>query len=352
MNNNPSPWRKIRYTGYIIIISVLCVVLAGLYLDRQSRTTIIIDINGTIYEINTHASTVAGALQDANILIDEADQISPPLQTPLDDNMTILVDKAHQLVLDVDGEVQRVYTHQSDPLEILTEQNIPFEENDLLFVNHRAVATTSDFGSFQPIRHIGIIHSKRYTIREDERVIVEGRSTARTVGEVLAEAGINLFVADQISPVPATPLRDGITIDILRSSPVTIEVDNTIMHTRAIGETVGDILNFAGFPLSGQDYALPDVQTTFTANMSIEVVRVFEMIERQRESVPYETLSYPDPSLPIGTTHILQEGREGIQETILRIRRENGDIVSETAQSPWLIVPPITQIIVYGTESE
>ena len=352
MNTRRTYWLRLRYLIYLTLISLIIVPIVYTYADQQGRTAVTIDVNGTIYEVRTHATTVEGALQDANIFLDDADQVQPSLETPLSSNMEIKIIKANQLVIDIDGSIQRIYTHLLNPIQILEENNITVSDHDLLYVNHRPAIRNSNFDSFQPIRHIGVVSGKTYTIHESDTSPIEGISTARTVGEVLAEIGVEVFVADQISPPPATPLSAGLAIYIQRSMPVTIQVDGNTLQTRAVGETVEDILNFTGFPLSGQDYALPDAQTLFSPNMSIEIVRVYEFVERYQETIVFENILYPDPNLPIGTTQIVQEGQNGVQEYIVRVRRENGYIVSKTTQTPWIITPPITQIVAYGTETD
>ena len=121
-------WIRFCLLGVVITAVAIAVLLAETIF---ARTTITIDVNGSVREVRTDAPTVQEALQDAGILIDAADKVSPPLQTRLNDNMTISVVKAHQLVLEMSGDVRRVYTHVSDPLVILTEQGIQLGTNDV-----------------------------------------------------------------------------------------------------------------------------------------------------------------------------------------------------------------------------
>ncbi len=334
---------------YLLFLGLLVIGIAivGIILwwQNQSNYTVIITINGHIQEINTSAKTVGEAIDDANILIDKADHIEPPLNRPLTDGMTITITKAQQLVLDYNGQIQRVYTHENDPYQILREQNIMLSSNDTFLVNYRPA---NNISNGETIRHLKIISAKRYTIVEDNIVIAEGTSTVATVGALLAELNIPLYVADEITPAVNQPFVDNLTIEIQRSIPITIVADSKRIMTRATGETVYDAINSAGFPLSGQDYTIPNSDTPLQANMVIEIVRVLETVEEQHQIIPYRTLYYPTPELPAGQQEVIQIGIEGLQVTQIRTRYENNQIVSRVQSVPWIVQPPTHQIIIYG----
>ncbi len=336
-------WVKLSILGIILMVVVIAVFLVE---EIFARATITIDVNGSVREVRTDAGTVKEALQDANILIDEADTITPPLQTRLNNNMTITVIKAHQLVLEMGGEVRRVYTHASDPLVILTEQGIQLGPNDVLYVDHRLYLTSQSLSKTPP-RYLQVIRAKNYTLIDGDQPLY-GQSVAHTVGEVLDENGVILYLADQISPLPNTPLTDGLAIVITRSTPVQISVDGQQLRTRAIGATVHDVLTMLGFPLLGFDYTIPTEDTPFSPDMEIQVVRVIEDFEVEQTPIPFEVVMVSADDLEPDEQRIIQAGVPGVQETRVRVRRENDQIVSRVVQETWTVVDPIPQIVAYG----
>ena len=58
------------------------------------------------------------------------------------------------------------------------------------------------------------------------------------------------------------------------------------------------------------------------------MIRVHEEIEAQQQSLPFETVYQADGTLELDTQAVTQTGQEGIQETRVRVRYENGFAVS------------------------
>ncbi len=343
--SSPSQRHKFVLIGLFFLgIATIC---AFLWWQNQPKYTITITINGHVQEFSTNADTVGAALKDAEVLIDRADRIDPVTQTQLSDGMTITVTKARQLVLDDNGNIQRIYTHESTPYRILDEQGIRLGPNDTFFVNYRPANLSN---GRETIRHLQITRAKRYQVLEDNIVIAEGDSTADTIGTLLAELDIPLYIADQFSPGLDQIFSDQVVIHIQRSVPVIIEADGKRIHTRAVGPTINDAVNSAGFPLSGQDYTIPSPNTPLAADLTIQIMRVLETVEEQHKPLPFRTLFYPMPHLTNGQQEVIQIGTEGIQATQVRVRYENGQVVSRIVSVPWIIQPPVHQIIAYGVQ--
>jgi resuscitation-promoting factor RpfB len=345
------PRVPLRYQLLLMLFLIL-VISAGIFTYQQSQTTIKVDVNGTVYTIETSATTVGGALREADIYLDDADRVQPELETPVTADMTITIQRAHQLVLDIGGNIQRIYTHANSPNAILAEQAIELNPTDQLFVNYLPHSATTTLDDITQLRHLRIVRGKSFTITIDGTVAATGNSTAQTVGELLAEQNIDLYLADRIEPPPLAFLRHDQTISVNRSAPVQIEVDGRVLNTRAVGHTINTVLTAIGLPLSGQDYTIPDASTPFESGMTIRIIRVLEQVERQQEPIPFDTITIPDPTLPTGTTTVVQQGKPGLRETALRIRQEDGYVVSRRTQVPWVIVPPINEIIAYGVGEE
>jgi uncharacterized protein YabE (DUF348 family) len=224
----------------------------------------------------------------------------------------------------------------------LAENNIPLYTNDVLLVDHRRI-DNAVLGSFhQTPRHLKIVRAKHYTVQIADE-LVQGYTTAYTVGDLLYELETVLYLADEISPSLDTPVFDGIQVAIKPSSPVTVEVDGSRLQTRAQGETVGEVLQMLGLPLYGLDYSIPAENEQFTASMLIEVIRVIETTEVERANLPFETITIIDHSLAPQTQSILQTGMTGIEEIRWRVRNENGAVVSRS-------LPPIPQIVAVSGE--
>jgi uncharacterized protein YabE (DUF348 family) len=176
-------------------------------------------------------------------------------------------------------------------------------------------------------------------------------STAPTIGEALLQAGITLYLADQVSPPADSRLTPGLTVTIARSVTVAIEVDGGTVRTRVAPQTqfVADALAQAGVGLTGLDYTLPAAGEALPADGRIRVVRVAEHLIAESEEVPFETLYEPRPDWELDTVQVAQQGQIGSLERTVVVRYENGVEVGRTVTSETVTVPPVNHVIGYGT---
>jgi uncharacterized protein YabE (DUF348 family) len=340
--------RKYRPIGIGIFVFLIGLGIVW-QVKQASKPRITIDVNGDVREIRSDSHTVKDVLDEAGIPVDTADKVYPPLDTVVDSDTTITIYKAYQLVLEVDGQLSKLYTHVTDPLQVLAENGIYLNTEDQLYVNHQHFDPEKDVWTKQiPPTHLRVIHAKRYTIYDGEQ-IYEGISAAPRVGDVIYENNLRLYLADKIVPSVETALVDGLKITISRSQPVYIRIDGRDLYTRAVGATINDVLNMLGLPLTGQDYSIPPEADSFVSDMRIEVVRVVETLEIHEEAIPFQTLTTLDPELSIDEERIIQLGAPGIRASRIRIRTENGLEVSRTIQETWTVTEPLPQIVAYGT---
>ena len=78
-----------------------------------------------------------------------------------------------------------------------------------------------------------------------------------TVTEALQEQGLTVYQGDNVTPGLDTQLSPGMRIYIQRSVPVAVTVDNHIIESRTLRNTVGQVLAEEGIALMGQDYSRP-----------------------------------------------------------------------------------------------
>lgn len=338
------------YTLRRLFVLILFGILgtAGWYLyTTLTSAHVTVIVNETRYDVRTDADTVQSLLAELDIPVDEVDRLSPDRSSPIEDDMTIRLEKAVQLVLDVDGEITRIYTHSTNPLAILDEQGITLTGLDDLLVNHQKLDASVLSSVRETPVHLQVIRAKAFTITD---TVTEdaGQTTARTVGDLLYEQGYALYLADLIQPPMDTPLFDGIEVKIDRSIPVLVKADGHQIETRAVGETIGDVLNLLGLQLMGQDYSIPITDTKFNPDMTIEVIRVSERIEIEQHDVPFDEIVITNPELEPDTTSILQEGVPGIEQVQVRVRLENDLEVSRIIQTRWFIREPVPRIVEVG----
>ena len=129
-----------------------------------------------------------------------------------------------------------------------------------------------------------------------------------TVAAALEQAGVDLKEGDRVIPSPATRLRDGMAIRVLRGFPVHLKVDGQTATVRTTMPTVGAFLNEAGIQLGTLDRVEPAPSTALRADMTVRVIRVAEQVVTERVGIPYGTVRQAAPDLLRGKTRLVREG--------------------------------------------
>lgn len=335
-----------------VVVGALAWVVCGLLVvaaavPPQRAVVLVTDISAQ--PIVTRAKTVSALLTEAGVVLGEGDVVTPALTTPLVDGAVVRLRRARSVTLVVDGVSSALRTHLTNPADILTAAGYNLSLRDRITVDGTPADPTSLAQWPVPASQIAVRRALPLTIDDDGALMVF-ESAGETVGEALYEAGITLYLADAVAPGLDAPLARGMHIAIRRSRPVTITADGVAVQTRASGDTVADALAEAGITLIGQDYTIPADSAPLLAGMHIRVIRVTEETLVERETLPYVTIYQPDPTLELDQRVVVQAGREGLRQTTVRVRYENGYEVGRAVdENGVLLQEPVDQIVRYGT---
>jgi uncharacterized protein YabE (DUF348 family) len=239
---------------------------------------------------------------------------------------------------------------------------------------------------------------------------LDGHSVSRTVrvesvAEVLALESITVHPDDRVIPAPTTALREGMHIQVLRSFPVDVDVDGTVTTVRTtersvdalrrtlgIGSalvaegadrlTAGSAIAFrtphdvtlrvdghdiaaphstaldvaallaqSGVALGARDEVLPAPSTRLVDGLSVQVFRLADNQIAERVAVPFTTETRDDPNLQVGQTRTIQEGTAGVRRDLFQVTtRDDGVMVDKTRIGSELLVPPVSKVVVKGTQ--
>ncbi|MEM7029887.1 MAG: ubiquitin-like domain-containing protein [Chloroflexota bacterium] len=174
-------------------------------------------------------------------------------------------------------------------------------------------------------------------------------TTLATVGQLLQANNITLQEGDRLTPPKETTLLPDMTVQVERAMPISVQVDGRIVVIRTLQKTVGMMLAQAGIVLSGQDYVEPQAATILEPEMNIRVIRVEEVLSVSQERADFETLWLPDEALEIDNQEIRQLGQTGVTKTRTRLRYEDGFEVDRHEEETWLDQESADKIIAYGT---
>jgi resuscitation-promoting factor RpfB len=242
----------------------------------------------------------------------------------------------------------------------------------------------------------------------DVMLVVDGarqrvHTDADSVGALLTAAHVQLNSGDVVVPAAVSALHDGIHVDVLRSFPVTVDVDGSVRTVRTVetsadklakqlklaklvavrnkpgrlaagasvvyrtrvggsltidnqkvtfdspSRTVDELLQSYNVKLVGDDYAIPAPDTLLHDGDQVAVVRVGAETSQTTRDIDFDTVEQEDPTLPIGQTRILQDGKKGTMTVTYRQLVENGQKGDKQVVSEVPTVEPTPKIIGIGS---
>ncbi len=350
-------------------VAIIFVLAALMIFYQQSAQSVTILVDGHPFEVQTHRLTVETVLLQSDIHLKPQDNLSLLPDSGISPDVPIEIKLARpvQISLGQADTPVAILTHAQSPAEIFSELNIPISPADdifvdgvlwsaektipinLLDVNDRFAPLKTSVEALRP-QPVHLTLNKAITVQMDDGgTLTSFSTTTQSVGEFLLAQDIPLYQGDAISPPLSAPLTADTVISIERSVPISLQIDGRNIHTRTRGKTIGDVLAQEQIVLVGQDYTRPAENSPITANENIEIVRVTEALEIDKETTDFETIFMPDTNLEIDRQEVQQPGQQGITKTRTRVRYENGEEVFRQEEETWLAQEPADKIIVYGT---
>ncbi|MHB9145240.1 MAG: ubiquitin-like domain-containing protein [Symbiobacteriia bacterium] len=175
------------------------------------------------------------------------------------------------------------------------------------------------------------------------------RTHARTVGAVLAQAGVELAPEDAVVPSLAAAVASGQAIQVQRAVPVQLTVGGQAQTVRTAAATVGEALAAAGVKVDDMVKVEPAVATAIQAGMQILVKQLTVVTKVVEQPIPYDTVRRADSSLELGRESVVQKGENGTQQVTLRDTLEDGQRVKSEVLDTKVLKVPTAQVVAYGT---
>lgn len=371
----PAPARPIRigvtrnkslqflYDANLLLLMVVAIALVGMfYAFVWNRERLTIRVNDQETTVWTRQQTVRDTLLEAGIVWNDQDIVRPALDQPLPRDGNITIRLATPIVLSADGNVLEHRTQSTTIQKVLEENHIALKPQDQVFVDGRLVRADAALPKFTtsagepalfapqagPI-HISVTRALPITIN-DNGSITTLLTTENTLGTALAQAGLQIYVGDSVTPDLTNPVSTGASVYIRRSRPASITVDGKTIRTRTRAETVEQLLAQEGVKLEGKDYAIPAPVNPVVDYLSVNITRVREEFITETEQLTFQTKWLPNPDLELDQRLVAQTGAKGEKNRLFKSVYENGKLISTGLEREWIEKPPQDHIINYGTK--
>jgi len=202
-----------------VMVAAVAITISGLFIYETTKKSVVLNIDGEVQEVRTHAKTVSEILKELNISYRSQDYLSPDANTEIDDQMEITFKTAQQVTLSIDGNSQRIWTTTDTVSEFLKEQNVSLKDQDILNV-----------ALDEPIKDgldIQIAVAFKLVINDGGKE-TEYWSTSTTVADFLEQQGITINELDKVEPGLDQELASESTVTITRVEKVIDVVEEEI----------------------------------------------------------------------------------------------------------------------------
>ena len=330
-------------------------VMAFGYASTLTPVSIVVD--GQEHIIRTNQREVENILREAGIPINTADIVGPNLTAELASHQsTIVVQHARPVTIIADGNTYRLQSQSTALVDLLAEAKVKLGPDDLAIANNQPIDRAAN-QTYRFLRAPSDVAPLKIVLRRAQSVTLDLgngdvrqiQSPATTVGEALDEAGVELHLADRITPDLDTALTPDLKIEVQQSRPIHVDVDGRTLHTRTLRQSIGEVLSDLGVTLIGEDYTQPPLDAAVEANTSVTVVRVREEVLIEQETIPFDTVTIADPTMELDTS-LERAGHSGVSQKRTMIRYENGQEVKRVADPDFIVLQaPVNKELRYGT---
>lgn len=186
-------------------------------------------------------------------------------------------------------------------------------------------------------------------------VIVDGqRARVRTVADhlddVLVAAGIGDTTQLVVQP-SSTQVVDGMVVRVTTPHRVTVLVDDQRLAVELIPSTVGAALRAAGVDLGDGDRVEPGVDTPTAAGQVITVTRRDSRTEQVEVPIEFETDWVPTPERLVGDDVEVVAGVDGVEVETWEIVVVDGEEARRELVDTAVTAEPVERVVEVGTGS-
>ena len=272
--------------GRIVQGTVLAALVAGAVTYVAFDKTITLNVDGQSQTVHTFAGTVGAVLSSDDISTGSKDIVSPAPGSSASDDETITVHYGRPLSLHVNGVAETTWVHYP------------------------------------------------------------------TVQAALAELGVRTTGANISDPMGTVIPRSGLSgLVVYTLRHVTFLVDGKTVQLNTTAATVSQAMAQAGIVLHNQDSASVAATSVPTNGETISINRITGTTETKQVSIPYTTTQVSDPNTYTGTSTVTTQGVDGEETITYAVQVVNGVKQSPRQISEAVTQKPVNEVVSVGTKS-
>ncbi|WP_309131566.1 ubiquitin-like domain-containing protein [Brevibacterium sp.] len=247
------------------------------------------------------------------------------------------------VTLSVNGQSEEVRTFGGTVGDILESRDIKLDKRDEVKPGlDKKVDRDMD---------ITVNTAKQVTLDVDGKESKEW-TTANTVGQALADLGVDARDAELNAKVDQKLKETGNDIDVTTAKDLTVLADGKDHKVTAPVETAKEALNEAGVQLDKDDFLSVPLSAAPADGQVLTVNRVENKTVKEKESIEPKVEKKKSDSLPKGETKVEKKGKDGQKEIEYTVKTVNGEEVKKEKKAEKVLSEPETKVIVEGTKEK
>ena len=232
--------------------------------------------------------------------------------------------------VDVDGEIQQISTWGLNQERILERAGVELQHGDIV----RSQGDLSQGGRL-------VVRSAKPISLIIDGVAREFSTNAVSVSaliESLRQSG-DIAAADRVQTKQGRIPAEGLTVEVTRAKDIVLVDAGTETPLTVVAATVGDVLAERGIELGPEDTVTPAADAPVVDNMAIVVSRLVEQEEKQKVAIAPEQRIVNDDSLYADEQVVETEGVPGQKEITYKVTSRDGvelsrEVISENELRP------------------
>ncbi len=202
---------------------------------------------------------------------------------------------------------------------------------------------------------VDVTKSKPVCLSVDEQSF-RTRTPAKTVGEALVELseryGLQIKDVDEVNIARTEAITDDLEIEVRRSIPICVLADGQDINTHIAPRTVAEALEKLGIVLGEKDKVSQPLDHMLVADDQVQVVRVEERVETVKSEIPFQSVVQSAADYPVGfPDKVVSRGSNGLQEQTVKLTFEDGQEVDRQVIDQKVLTPPTNQVISRGAQT-
>ena len=247
------------------------------------------------------------------------------------------------ITLNVDGQTQTVHTFASTVGAVLTADDISTGSKDI--VTPAPGSTASDDETIT-------VHYGRPLSVDVNGVSETTWVHYPTVQQALQELGVRTTGAQSSDPMSTVIPRAGLTgLVVYTLRHVTFLVDGKTMQLNTTAATVKQAIAQAGIVLHNQDSASVPATSVPTDGETISINRITGTTETKQVSIPFQTTQVSNPNAYTGTSTVTTQGVDGEETVTYAVLVVNGVKQAPKQISESVTQKPVNEVVSMGTKA-